>query len=142
MVWTGILANRKTDLVIMDEIMTARRYIAEVLQPHIIPYAGAIGDNFILIMLMRDNARPEVAWNVGDYLTNEGVEVLDWPACSPDLNPVEHLCSHLKRNVYRKMNDASTFALADLRHYLQDEWENVPQRLVKKLVYSMRRRCE
>ena len=137
MVWAGISANGKTDLVIMEGTMTSRRYITDVLEPHVIPYAGAIGDNF---MLMHDNARPHVSAVVRDYLDSESVEVMEWPACSPDLNPIEHLWSHMKRNVYQKMGPNSHFA--DLRRYLLEEWDSIPQALVRKLVYSMRKRCQ
>ena len=137
MVWAGISANGKTDLVIMEGTMTSRRYITDVLEPHVIPYAGAIGDNF---MLMHDNARPHVSAVVRDYLDSESVEVKEWPACSPDLNPIEHLWSHMKRNVYQKMGPNSHFA--DLRRYLLEEWDSIPQALVRKLVYSMRKRCQ
>ena len=39
---------------------------------------------------MDDNARPHRAGVVNDYLEDEGIERLDWPSRSPDLNPIEH----------------------------------------------------
>jgi len=29
-------------------------------------------------------------------MTKNGIKVLDWPAQSPDLNPIEHVCGHIK----------------------------------------------
>ena len=37
--------------------------------------------------LVQDNATLHVACEVTNLLENEGVEVMDWPACSLDLNP-------------------------------------------------------
>ncbi|GFT27815.1 DDE_3 domain-containing protein [Trichonephila clavipes] len=51
-------------------------------------YAAAIGNDFIL---MDDNARPHRARIVEEYLEDHGLERMEWPARSPDLNPIEHL---------------------------------------------------
>ena len=54
MVWAGISAQGKTDLhVIENGTLTAERYVNEILDVHVRPYAGAIGPDFIL---MDDNA--------------------------------------------------------------------------------------
>ncbi|GFU14241.1 hypothetical protein TNCV_3579161 [Trichonephila clavipes] len=40
---------------------------------------------------MDDNARPHRARIVEEYLEDHGLERMEWPARSPDLNPIEHL---------------------------------------------------
>ena len=69
--------------------ITAVRYRDEVLEPIVRPYAGAIGDAFIL---MQDNARAHTARLSMTFLDDEGSTVMNWPARSPDLNPIEHAC--------------------------------------------------
>ena len=54
--------------------LTALRYRDEILDPIVRPFAGAIGDNFIL---MQDNARPRTARVYMDYLNRETIEVMD-----------------------------------------------------------------
>ena len=55
MVWAGISAQGKTDLHVIDNgTLTALRYVNEILDVYVRPYAGAVGENFIL---MDDNAR-------------------------------------------------------------------------------------
>ncbi|GFU94923.1 transposable element Tcb2 transposase [Trichonephila clavipes] len=59
MVWGGISIGGRTDLhIIRNGTLTGRRYADEILRPHVIPYAGAIGDSFVF---QDDNARPHRA---------------------------------------------------------------------------------
>ncbi|GBN35036.1 hypothetical protein AVEN_129147-1 [Araneus ventricosus] len=68
--------------------LTAQRYRDDILRPIVVPYAAAIGDESIL---MEDNARPHRAELVDNFLFDEGIFRMDWPAYSPDLNPIEHV---------------------------------------------------
>ncbi|GFV18321.1 transposable element Tcb1 transposase [Trichonephila clavipes] len=52
------------------------------------PYAGAIGDSFVF---QDDNARPHRARLVENMLEAETIQRMEFPACSPDLNPIEHV---------------------------------------------------
>ncbi len=74
------------------------------------------------------------------FLDNQGIERMVWPACSPDLNPIEHLWDQLKRAVNARINQDNT--LDDLRQFLQEECMAIPQRTVNTLINSMRRRLE
>ena len=76
--------------------MTGVRYRDEVLQPIFQPYAGAVGDDFLL---MDDNARPHRSIVVNKFLEQEGIVRMDWPAISPDLNTIEHVWDMLQRSI-------------------------------------------
>jgi hypothetical protein len=39
----------------------------------------------------QDNARPHIVRVVRDYLTQQHVDVLPWPAVSSDRSPIEHV---------------------------------------------------
>ena len=64
---------------------------------------------------------------------------MDWPACSPDLDPIEHAWDQLGRAVQARLNMDST--RADLRRFLLEEWDRLPQNIIQRLIHIMRRRC-
>ncbi|GFV43412.1 transposable element Tcb2 transposase [Trichonephila clavipes] len=67
----GISNDGRTDLYITrDGPLTARRYRDENLRHIVVPYATAIGDDFIL---MDDNSSPHCANLVEDSLFEEGI---------------------------------------------------------------------
>ncbi|GFV45854.1 transposable element Tcb2 transposase [Trichonephila clavipes] len=71
LVYGGISIDGRTDLyIIRDGPLAARRYRDEILRPIVVPYAAAIGDDFIL---MDDNSRPHRANLVEDSLFEEGI---------------------------------------------------------------------
>ena len=100
MVWLGISPGGKTKQVFIDGTLNSRQHITDILQPHVILYAGAIGDKF---MPRHDNARPHMSGDVKGLLANKGVEVMEWLVCSQDLNPNQHVQSYLKHKVYLQM---------------------------------------
>ena len=138
MVWAGISAQGKTDLHVIDNgTLTALRYVNEILDVYVRPYAGAVGENFIL---MDDNARAQRARITDQYLEQATIVRMEWPARSPDLNPIEHAWDMLQTAVSsRPVQPASA---QELRQALLEEWDQIPQYKIKRLISSMRRRCQ
>ncbi|GFU64685.1 transposable element Tcb2 transposase [Trichonephila clavipes] len=106
LVYGGISIDGRTYLcIIRDGPLTARRYKDEILRPIVVPYAAAIRDDFIL---MDDNCRPHRANLVEDFLFEEEIVGKEWPACSPDMNPIEHFWDALKRRVAGRQPPSQT----------------------------------
>ncbi len=133
MVWGGIMGNRKTELVVIQGNLNAQRYIAEVLTPHAMPFIRHHGPG---ITLQQDNARPHTARITTQYLARNNVDVLPWPAVSPDLNPIEHVWDEVGRKA-RANHQIDN--IRDLTRALQQEWRNLPNALILRYVTSMRR---
>ncbi|KAI8423451.1 hypothetical protein MSG28_012583 [Choristoneura fumiferana] len=56
-----------------------------------------LGLAVLLTSLVHDNDPKHTARTVKEFLTSQSVSVLDWPANSPDLNPIEHLWCEVKK---------------------------------------------
>ncbi|GFS10032.1 transposable element Tcb2 transposase [Elysia marginata] len=136
MVWGGITAAGKTPLVTVHGNLTARRYIDEILRPHVFPAIHNQGLTF-----MQDNAPAHRARITNQFLYENNIPVLHpLPPYSPDLNPIEHLWDLLDRRV--RMRQPQPQTLLQLERALHEEWDNIPQQAVQRLIGSMRRRCQ
>jgi hypothetical protein len=91
----------------------------------------------IPFIFQQDNDPKHTAKVCQAYLVNKAVNTLDWPAQSPDLNPIENLWSQLDRNLKDRVCNTED----QLFDVLKAGWEALPQDYVQKLVDSMPSRC-
>ncbi|GFT43603.1 transposable element Tcb2 transposase [Trichonephila clavipes] len=87
---------------------------------------------------MDDNARPHRANIEDECLKSEDITRMDWPAYSPDLNPIEQVWDMLDRRIAARQPPPT--CLLQLRRALLDEWYNIPQDQIDNLKLSMPRR--
>ncbi|GFW19777.1 transposable element Tc3 transposase [Trichonephila clavipes] len=138
LVWVGIMPGSRTDLHIFDAgSVNGTRYCNEILLPYVRLFRGAMGLQFLF---MDDNAPCHRTVAAEQLLESEDIERMDWPARSPDLNPIEHVWDFLGRRLAARTLPPVT--IRELRLALQDEWAVMPQQLIDTLILSMGRRCE
>ncbi|KHJ97786.1 hypothetical protein OESDEN_02231 [Oesophagostomum dentatum] len=63
--------------------------------------------------------------------------LLEWPSCSPDLNPIESLWGILVRRVYANGRQYST--LDSLRKSVLSEWNSISLEIIEKVDYEYAR---
>lgn len=139
MVWGAIAYGSRSQLVFIQTTMNAQRYIDEVVEPHILPYLQTLEDP----LFQQDNAPPHVARISRNRFEEAHVNILPWPAKSPDLSPIEHVWDIMGRKLMNLANPPQT--LIALRHELQIAWDTIPQEDIDHLIESMPRRvmeCE
>jgi hypothetical protein len=138
MVWSGISTDARTELVMVNgKAMAANRYIRDILEPHVVPFASFIGNDSIL---MHDNARPHIAQIVNEYLDTVEIHHMIWPARSPDLNPIEHVWDMVGRRV--KVRTPAPGNLRRLSAAVIQEWQEIDQAVIQDLFEGMPRRME
>ncbi|SPO26551.1 related to Transposase [Ustilago trichophora] len=92
------------------------------------------------IIFQQDNARCHTSRITKEYFQEVGLNVLPWPAMSPDLNPIEHVWLQLKKVLDKEKHTLKT--KDDLIAAINTFWEQFPKEVVQKLIRSMPRRLQ
>ncbi|UYV74889.1 hypothetical protein LAZ67_12001692 [Cordylochernes scorpioides] len=130
MVWAGIFLGGRTALHIFRQgTLTGQRYRDEILAAYVMPQALEMGENFLL---MDDNARPHRTGVVDTFLQNHAIARMNWPARSPDLNPIEHVWDNLGRRISSLQPPPRN--THELKTALTQEWALIPQELINSLI--------
>ena len=132
MVWGAFSKDGCLPLQRVDGNLNAHRYI-DILEYNVKPYFE-IHPEF---HFQQDNAPSHSARSVKSWLQEKGIQVLEWPACSPDLNPIENLWSVLKSQLDLQVSESldSVFATANCLFC------DIDQCILDNVIDSMLRGC-
>lgn len=129
----AISSRGKSELLFIKATMDSEKYtgvIDHVLIPFIAKNHGKSG------IFQQDNAPCHVSKHSMDHFKKKKMKVMDWPANSPDLNPIENLWGYLKVKVAKR----SPKNITELKRVLKDEWDNIPLEYLQSLSKSMPKR--
>uniref|UniRef100_A0A1B0DQ35 Tc1-like transposase DDE domain-containing protein n=1 Tax=Phlebotomus papatasi TaxID=29031 RepID=A0A1B0DQ35_PHLPP len=119
--------------------MNAEAYV-NILDNNFIPTL----DSFMLdcsdIIFQQDNNPKCTSRLAKSWFDENSIEVLEWPAQSPDLNPIEHLWSYLKRKLLSY--ETTPESIHELWKRIRDEWYRIPLIVCKKLVEMGQKRVK
>ena len=135
MVWGAIGKGFKSKLVICPRTVDGFGYRQVLRDSNFIPELNAIhgeGNWYF----MQDGATPHTCRTSKQFVMKYTTSVSNWPANSPDLNPIEHLWSILKGRVH----DENPETFDQFREIVIDAWNNIPQEIIDHLVDSFKAR--
>ena len=139
MVWSCFGAGKEGDLYKVKGILNKEGYHS-ILQRHAIPCGQRFtGANFLL---QQDNDPKHTSKLCKNYLGKKQpagiMSVMEWPAQSPDLNPIELLWEQLDRMVRKKCPSSQS----DLWEVLQEAWGDIYSDYLNKLIARMPNFCK
>src|SRR6185312_16842671 len=119
MIWGGIWYYGRTELCIVRGNINHKKYM-DILKQYLLPSMPSSPG----FLFMHDNATPHNPILVEKMLYDFGVRLLhEYPANSPDLNPIEHVWSWMANyiNGHRPTDRRSLITL------IQKAWKEIPQ---------------
>ncbi|KAJ1299550.1 hypothetical protein OPQ81_007344 [Rhizoctonia solani] len=123
----------------IDGSLTKELYV-EMLEDEFKQTLEYYGLDMEKVIFMQDNASSHKAHIVQDWFQENGLEVFEWPANSPDLNPIETLWDQIKRELYSYETPAS--GMLELWERVQEIWDKVSAQKCQDLIESMARRIQ
>jgi transposase len=134
--WGCICAGGLGHAELYDDSFNARRY-QSILQLNLVRSAHQFWPQGQW-WFQQDNASQHKAATSREWFHNHGIDLIDWPAWSPDLNPIEELWSDLKRRVYgrhpRSMNE--------LERFIAEEWAATDLSFIARICRNMPHRLQ
>ena len=138
LVWAGIVHAFSTNIVVIEGNSNAQRYRDEIRARHVLPL---LESNANITLFQHDNATSHTARDTVNFLRANNIAFInDWPAKSPDLDPIEHFCDNLDQRVRRRLIPQSN--VIQLRQALIQERNNIPQAEINTPIRSMPQRCQ
>lgn len=132
MYWGAFGSHGKSKLVPVPPRTDSEGYQA-VLQKGLVSQGVKMGGRGWIFQ--QDNASIHASRSTKDWLQSKNIRTMEWPAKSPDLNPMENLWGIMAHQVYNHGRQYDTKQQLD--NAIKKSWSQLPQETLQNLTNSM-----
>jgi transposase len=102
---------------------------------HIIPLVDEYLKENPELIFQQDNAPPHAAKATKRFMDELGLVPIEWPANSPDLNPIQTTWNRMKCNI--RSRDAPPRTLSELYEVVFDKWYSITVEEIRAIIDPM-----
>ena len=135
MFWGAISYEFCSKLAFIDGYMNSEKYTG-VLKSHLGPMWRYLDKDDTIFQ--QDNAPCHTSKETKKFFEAQGIQILDWPPNSPDLNPIENIWALLKRRIIKKQAHNKY----ELIQKAEESWNEISQDIISNVIDSMPRRIQ
>jgi transposase len=141
MVWGAFCGTTKSDLIFVPgkAKIDSATYVRTIMEPALVPFWQQCCEEYGWTIVMEDGAPGHKGYSKG-YRELNGIEVLEWPAQSPDLNLIEACWRDIETELGEIWERASDIEI--LKTMLSITWEQITEERLDRLVDSMPSRLQ
>lgn len=132
MVWGAFCADGMLELAFPSCRMNSAEYKL-LLQTNLLPFLNR--NRKKKLIFQQDNASVHKSNETRSWLETHKINVLQWPACSPDQNPIENIRGLMVRKIYAENKQYTS--IHDLKLAVIAAWESITKEVRSNLVQSM-----
>jgi transposase len=134
MVWGSLTGEGVGELVRINGTIDSKEYV-RILSTGLINTMEKFSLDTKGVLFMQDNAPCHTSRDTKKWLKINKINVLDWPAQSPDMNPIENVWDIIDRRIRKRAEQPSN--VEELWNFIQEEWYSLDKQIIKNLYLSM-----